>query len=67
MNQFTSIRLRKLLIITVPISLILIALLALFIDWWRTKNGYCVRFQPDGSKQLLYGTDATLQLKEARR
>lgn len=67
MNQFNSIRLRKLLIITVPISLILIALLALFIDWWRAKDSYCVRFQPNGSEQLLYGMDAALQLKGARR
>jgi hypothetical protein len=57
MNQVSWIRLRKLLLITVPIALVLIFLIALALDWWRAKDGYCVQYLPDGSKQILYGKD----------
>ena len=57
MNQVSWIRLRKLLLITIPIALVLIVVIAVALDWWRARDGYCVQYQPDGSKQILYGKD----------
>lgn len=57
MNQVSWIRLRKLLLITIPIALVLIVVIAVALDWWRARDGYCVRFQPDGFRELLYASD----------
>jgi flagellar biosynthesis/type III secretory pathway M-ring protein FliF/YscJ len=57
MNQVSWIRLRKLLLITVPIALVLIVVIAVALDWWRARDGYCVQYLPDGSQQILYGKD----------
>jgi len=57
MQQINWLKVRKLLMITVPITWVLIVLIALAIDWWRARDGYCVQYKPDGSRQLLYGSD----------
>ncbi|MGL4502577.1 MAG: hypothetical protein ACRCU2_26175 [Planktothrix sp.] len=45
------------MLITVPIALVLIVFIAVALDWWRARDGYCVQYLPDGSQQILYGKD----------
>jgi hypothetical protein len=56
METKTQIRWKKMLL---PIALWLVVLCAVAIayDKWRVRNGWCVRFSPDGDKQVLYGDD----------
>jgi hypothetical protein len=45
------------------ISLTAIAVIALFLvvstayDSWRRRDGWCVRYFPDGTNKTLYGAD----------
>lgn len=43
--------------ITIPITLVLIVLIAVAIDGWKARDGYCIWLNPDGSRELLYGDD----------
>ncbi len=41
----------------IAIGFIGMMILTVAYDHWRKRNGWCVRFYPDDSQKVLYGTD----------
>ncbi len=58
-EQLTAVRWKR-LSIAAAIGIVLVLAATTALDQWRKRDGWCVRFNPDGSQKTLYGTDCDL-------
>ena len=55
-EQLSAVRWKRVgVAITAGVAVFLVA--SYGYDAWRRRNGWCVRFYPDGRQQIFYGTD----------
>ncbi len=58
-EQLTAVRWKR-LSIAAAIGIVLVLGATTALDQWRKRDGWCVRFNPDGSQKTFYGTDCDL-------
>ncbi len=55
-EQLTLVRWKRLSIAT-AIGIVLVLAATTAVEQWKRRDGWCVRFYPDGSEKTLYGSD----------
>jgi hypothetical protein len=60
-QQFTAVRWKR-LSIAAAIGIVLVLAATTALNQWRKRDGWCARFNPDGSQKILYGTDCDLPI-----
>jgi hypothetical protein len=55
-QQLSAVRWKRLSLTSVAGIVLLMAAMATY-DQWRKRDGWCVRFYPDGSEKIVYGIE----------
>jgi hypothetical protein len=55
-EQLSAVRWKRLSLASVAGVVLLMAAMTAY-DQWRKRDGWCVRFYPDGSEKIIYGIE----------
>jgi hypothetical protein len=55
-QQLSAVRWKRLSLTSVAGIILLMAAMTAY-DQWRKRDGWCVRFYPDGSEKIIYGIE----------